>query len=181
MEIREAHDSDLTEVLNINRQAFGPDEGPVIVGLIQDILSDPTAKPLLSLIAVEEDQILGHIVFSAARLSVAQSDISVALLAPLAVLPVFQSRGIGGALIADGLRRLAEAGVDLVFVLGHPNYYNRHGFAPAGREGFDAPYPIAPENADAWMVQALRPDAVEANAGTVQCCAALDKPEYWQE
>ena len=55
------------------------------------------------------------------------------------------------------------------------------GFQAAGREGLAASYPIAEKNADAWMVQELRPGAILDATGTVRCAAAMDKPEYWVE
>ena len=103
------------------------------------------------------------------------------MLAPLAVHPDVQARGIGGRLVVEGLGRLKRAGVGLVFVLGHPGYYPRFGFIEAGANGFSAPYPIPPENAAAWMVQALRPGLLGAVPGRVVCADALDKPEYWRE
>ncbi|NIP71638.1 MAG: N-acetyltransferase, partial [Gammaproteobacteria bacterium] len=78
-----------------------------------------------------------------------------AILAPLAVHPDHQGRGIGGSLVREGLARLKGAGVELVFVLGYPAYYAKLGLSPAGEKGFEAPHPIPPESADAWMVQAL--------------------------
>ena len=51
-----------------------------------------------------------------------------------------------------GLTRLVEAGCELVFVLGYPEYHPRFGFQPAGRLGFSAPYPILKKNSGAWMV-----------------------------
>ena len=91
-------------------------------------------------------------------------------------------RGASGtALIAEGLRILAQDGVDLVFVLGHPGYYPRHGFEPAGRLGLNAPYPIPEIHADAWMVQALRPGLLGTLQGKVVCAQALDSPEHWRE
>jgi len=97
------------------------------------------------------------------------------------VLPDEQSRGIGGRLIEEGLRRLRESGVDLVFVLGHPEYYPRHGFVPAGALGYEAPYPVPEEDAEAWMVQELQPGrAVEAR-GKVRCCEVLDQTQHWRE
>ena len=72
-------------------------------------------------------------------------------------------------------------GVDLVFVLGHPGYYPRHGFRTAGVLGFDAPYPIPAKDADAWMVQELRPGFIGKIKGPVACAAALDHPEHWRE
>ena len=96
-------------------------------------------------------------------------------------MPEAQGQGLGGALIEAGLRRLTDAGGDLVFVLGHPGYYPRHGFHPAGRAGLEAPFPIPEKHADAWMVQALRPGLIGALRGKVECCDALNKPELWLE
>jgi len=75
----------------------------------------------------------------------------------------------------------ADCGVELVFVLGHPSYYPRFGFRPAGVRGFRAPYPIPDENADAWMVKELKPGVMERFAGTVECASVLMHPAYWIE
>jgi putative acetyltransferase len=70
-------------------------------------------------------------------------------------------------------------GVELVFVLGHPSYYPRHGFEPAIRLGLMAQYPISPE--EAWMVRALRPGVIGQVRGTVVAADAMNRPEYWRE
>jgi len=69
----------------------------------------------------------------------------------------------------------------MVFVLGHPAYYPRYGFKPAGHLGFEAPFSIPNEHADAWMVQALRPGIIDSFIGKVICADALNKPEHWRE
>ncbi|MEM9272760.1 MAG: N-acetyltransferase [Cyanobacteria bacterium P01_F01_bin.143] len=176
MFIREALDSDLKDVLSVENLAFGrEDEAELVRALIQD----SSAQPILSLLAFKDDRAVGHILFTAAHLTNNQNKI--ALLAPLAVVPDAQQQGIGGKLIEKGLQLLSQSGVDLVFVLGHPEYYPRHGFKPASRLGFDAPYAIAEEHADAWMVQALRPEIIGSVYGKVICADVLNKPEYWQE
>ena len=81
----------------------------------------------------------------------------------------------------QGLSLLAESGCDLVFVLGHPGFYTRFGFRPAGCQGLSAPYPIPEQHRDAWMVRTCRDGTIGRVAGKVQCAAALDKPEHWQE
>lgn len=177
--IRAAAEADLADVLQVHTLAFGPDEGATIAALVPDILQDPSAQPVLSLVALQEDRIVGHVLFSAARLAGSGEATTCALLAPLAVLPEHQNQGLGGRLIRDGLERLAAAGVELVFVLGHPGYYRRFGFEPAGRLGFEATHPIPAEHADAWMVQALKPDIIGNRAGRVVCCDALAAPQYW--
>lgn len=184
IQIREAAETaaDLAECLRVTRTAFGQDEE---ADLVQALLNDPSAAPVLSLLAFEDGQAVGHILFTAARLVESENgggtDPSAALLAPLSVVPGAQGRGVGGRLIEAGLRILRDRGVDLVFVLGHPDYYPRHGFHPAGAHGLDAPYSIPKEHADAWMVQALGPDVIGRVRGTVRCANAISKPEYWRE
>lgn len=177
--IRKALDSDLADVRRIHAVAFGRNDESQ---LVEDILHDPSARPALSLIATGDAAPLGHILFSAARLSAPGPRASLVLLAPLAVVPGSQGHGIGGALIAEGARRLAAAGVDLIFVLGDPRYYGRHGFEPAGERGFAAPYPLPEAYEDGWMVRALRSGVIGTVRGKkVVCADALDKPEYWRE
>ena len=176
--IREAVESDLSDVLSIERAAFGEDEE---AELVRQLLEDPSAEPILSLLAFQNDRPVGHILFTAARLSDSPHPASIALLAPLAVVPDAQKQGIGGKLIDRGLELLANSGVDLVFVLGHPEYYPRHGFKPAGCLGFEASYPIPDRHANAWMVRSLRSGVIGSARGKVMCADALDRPEYWIE
>jgi len=178
MNIREALDSELDDVLSIERAAFGSDEE---AELVRALIGDDSAKPIVSLLAFEESRAVGHILFTKARIAEAEAHPSVAILAPLAVMPDAQKQGIGGKLIERGLKVLSESGVDLVFVLGYPEYYPRYGFKPAGCLGFDAPYPVPDKNADAWMVQALRPEGIGSVRGKVICADALNKPEHWRE
>jgi len=178
MYIRETRDADLKDILFIEREAFNSNKE---ADLTKDILADPSANPLLSFIAYIEDQPAGHILFTAGHLSNTSSKVAVSFLAPLAVIPKFQRQGIGGSLIKKGLQLLSKSGVELVFVLGHPEYYPRHGFTPAGKLGFEAPYPIPEKHANAWMVQALRPGIIGSVSGKVICCDALSKPELWRE
>lgn len=177
MQIREATEADREATLAVEGAAFDDEEIPALVGALLD---DPTAEPRLSLLAVEDGAALGHVLFTRARIDGAP-EVESAILAPLAVAPAAQRRGVGGALIAEGLRILKERGVGLVFVLGHPGYYPRHGFAPAGRQGLQAPYAIPEEAAEAWMVQALRPGLLGAVTGTLRCADALMRPEHWRE
>ncbi|MFH1982916.1 MAG: N-acetyltransferase [Pseudomonadota bacterium] len=178
MKIRKASDSDLTDVLFVEKTAFGYDKE---ANLVKDLLSDPSAKPTFSFLAFSDDRAVGHVLFTSATLDGAKPGATISLLAPLAVIPEFQNQGVGGRLISHGLRRLTTAGVDLVFVLGHPGYYPRYGFRPAGVQGFEAPYPIPEVHADAWMVQALRPGVIGKVAGKVRCADMLNKPEHWRE
>jgi len=187
LSLRKAAEADLPAVLDILARAFEQDAE---AELVRAILSDPTAVPTLSLIAEAKGHALGHILFSRVRLGDGlfsrvllgdgTEDASAAILAPLAVLPEAQGRGVGQALVEEGLGRLRAAGTILVFVLGDPAYYRRFGFAAAGAQGFEAPYPIAAAHAEAWMVQTLGADLPALPRGRIICCDALMSPELWQ-
>lgn len=177
MLIRETADSDLDDILAVARAAFGSAEE---ANLVQDLLYDASARPRFSLLAIREGRAVGHVLFTRAAIGGAP-ELSASLLAPLAVVPDTQKRGIGAELIRQGLQLLAKSGVDIVFVLGYPEYYRRHGFQPAGKQGFAAPYPIPEKNSDAWMVQELRPGVIGRYSGMVVCAEKLDRPAYWRE
>lgn len=177
MNIRETTPADLKDILYVERQAFQRDSE---VKITRDMLSDPSAKPRLSLLAFIKNQPVGHILFTHGYIK-GNPQISVSFLAPLAVIPKFQKQGIGGALIKEGIKRLSKMGVDLVFVVGHPEYYPRFGFTPALKLGFQPTYPLPAEVADAWMVLALHSNLIGKTSGKVICCDAMNKPDVWHQ
>ena len=182
LDIRETLDSDLQEVLAIHKLAFGQtDEVEHIQKLVQDLLSDESAKPYLSLLALEDDIPVGHVLFTNVRIENSTKPVPSSILAPFAVIPEAQRKGVGRRLIKEGARILSERGVCLVFVLGDPDIYNRYGFEPAWRHRLIAPYPQPKQWKDAWMVMELKPDTLSMVQGNVVCATTLDKPEYWQE
>ncbi len=178
MIIREPTDVDLSDILFVERKAFKSNKE---ADLTKEMLADPSAKPLLSLIAMSGNQAVGHILFTKAHISNNPNKASISFLAPLAIIPNYQKQGIGGKLIKKGLEILSKSGVDLVFVLGHPQYYPKYGFTPTSKLGIETTYPIPEEVADAWMVQVLNPKVIGTVSGKVICCDALNKPELWRE
>jgi putative acetyltransferase len=179
VEVRKSTDMDKTEITTVHIKAFGEEKGPVIAELVKGLMTDQTAIPLLSLLAVEDSRITGHILFT--KVTVATASVSARILAPLAVLPEAQNRGAGGQLIKEGLHQLKKSGVELVFVLGHPDYYPRSGFVPAGALGYEAPYPIPAEHAGAWMVLPLSDGVTGKVTGKIACSDVLHQPEHWRE
>lgn len=89
----------------------------------------------ISLVAMEEDEIIGHVVFS--RMTAPFRAIG---LAPISVAPSEQGRGVGSMLIDAGLKRAATEGWDAVFVIGDPSFYGRFGFEAGLAAGFTSPY-----------------------------------------
>jgi putative acetyltransferase len=179
--IRKSIESDKLEIVNNHTKAFGETKGPEIAELVKGLFNDKTAMPVFSLVAVEGETIVGHILYTKVKIIQTMESVSAQILAPLAILPSFQNKGIGVQLIKEGLNLLKDSGVELVFVLGHPGYYPRIGFTPAGVLGFKAPYQIPEEHADAWMVQELCPGVIGRIKGAVQCSDVLNQPEHWRE
>ena len=179
--IRKAIRSDMEKVEDLIVSAFGEIEGSQIVVLVSNLLADKSAYPLFSLVATVEESIVGYILFTSTIIEYSDHTNCSAILAPLAVLPEFQSQGIGAQLVTRGLNQLMAVGIDIVFVLGYPEYYTKYGFSPAGRLGYEAPYPIADKDADAWMVRSCFPDQVERVNRKVVCADSLNNPGYWRE
>ncbi len=148
MEIRKSTPTEKTQIIKVHQQAFGNDQGDEIGQLVQDLFEDETALPILSLIALNGNNIVGHILFTTVKVAGASKGIKAQILAPLAVLPEAQGNCVGTLLIKKGLVELKKSGVSLVFVLGHPEYYSRLGFTPAGILGFEAPHPIPSEHSE---------------------------------
>jgi putative acetyltransferase len=176
MRIRVACDADLEDLLRVERLAFRRDDE---ANLVADLLRDPTALPLLSLLAESEGRCLGHVLFTAVELVGPATPVVCSILAPLAVLPEAQGTGVGRALIEEGCRMLAARGVSLVFVFGSPSYYGRFGFEAANALGLEAPHPVVP--VAAWQVRGLEAGVVGRARGTVRPAEALAAEALWRE
>ena len=181
LRVRRASASDETAISEVVLAAFGRTQGCEINELVSALLADATARPMIFLVAEADGLVVGHILFTKAKVEGSCARAFAAILAPLSVHPGHQSRGVGRRLIREGLGESRAAGCDLVFVLGHPGYYPKHGFVVAGLNGFEAPYPIPPEHADAWMVQELQPGAIGKVTGRVICADSLMDPKHWRE
>lgn len=151
MKVRGEVQADVDAIDHLNREAFG---GPEEAELVARLRGSPAFIPGLSIVAIEDGHVVGHILFTRVDLQ-PPSDVRVISLAPMAVLPEFQRRGIGSALVRRGIAVATERGGDLVVLVGHPGYYPRFGFAPASRLGLTCPFPV-PD--DTFMALPLRPD-----------------------
>jgi len=90
----------------------------------------------------------------------------------MAVLPPYQKRGIGSALVRRGLENARDLGHRVVIVVGHPEYYPRFGFAPARPLGILAPFEVPSE---AFMVLGLQPNALLGVQGQVEYPPEFDQ------
>ncbi len=135
MEIRTEEVNDFADVFQLNYLAFDNRENES--KLVEKIRVSESFVPELSIVAKENDQVIGHALFSKAQVVDGENKHDVIVLAPIAVLPSQQKKGLGGLLIQEGLKRSAELGYDYVFLIGHPTYYPKFGFKPARSLGFE--------------------------------------------
>ena len=165
--IRTERAGDEDGVRRVNEAAFGrPGEAALVDAL------RAAGEVIASLVAEDEEGIVGHILFSPATLTADGAATAVAALGPMAVLPERQGQGAGGALVRAGLAACRAAGYDLCIVLGHAEYYPRFGFRPS------APFGIRWERdvpAEVFMVAELAPGALAGRRGIVRYRPEFDE------
>ncbi|MGH9720547.1 MAG: GNAT family N-acetyltransferase [Bryobacteraceae bacterium] len=156
--IREETPHDLEAIREINRLAF---LGDAEARLVERLRSEGLA--LVSLVALDGGCAAGHILFSRLRIDTANGELRAAALAPMAVRPELQRRGIGSHLVERGLALCRERGETIIIVVGHPGYYPRFGFSPGLARGLDCVY-----SGPAFMALELAPGALGDGRGTVR-------------
>ena len=160
--IRPETSDDFEANREVNRRAFGGEDE---VTLVDRLRSDGLV--IASLVAVENARIVGHVLFSDLPIVSRRESIRAAALAPMAVLPKYQNRGIGSDLVQNGLDACRRGGIEAVIVLGHPSYYPRFGFSAEAAQALCAPF-----SGSAFMALELTPNAL-ASGGTVHYSAAF--------
>ena len=158
--IRRETPKDIDSIRYVNEQAFGQKEEAEIIDKLRkrDVVT-------LSLVAVQADQIVGHILFSPVSVESEYSSFEAITLAPMAVLPEYQRKGIGSQLVRVGLEECRRLGHEIVVVLGHPDYYPRFGFVPASTYGIKCKYDVPDE---VFMALELRQGALSGRSGVVK-------------
>lgn len=144
MIIRKEMEKDYTEVYNLVKTAFAQAEHSDgnEHNLVDALRKGSAFIPELSLVAVEDDGIMGHILFT--KIKIGES--TQLALAPLAVLPEYQRKGVGTALIKAGHEIAASLGYSYSVVLGSEKYYPRAGYVPAEQYDIMAPFDVPAEN-----------------------------------
>ena len=163
--VREELSEDINAIRSVNTQAFGRTQESDVIDKLRRNCSD-----LLSLVAVRQNEIVGHILFSPAIVESEDRTTRGMGLAPIAVQPEYQRQGIGSELIRAGIAHLKSRRCPFVIVLGHPKYYPRFGFERASHHGIRSEWQVPDE---AFMILMLDESEMEGITGT-----AKYRPEF---
>ena len=168
IKIRPEIPADIEAIRSVNLDAFPEaDEANLVDALRTHALGH------ISLVAIHETEVVGHIMFSPAGLKGQALKFSMAGLAPMAVLGTHQNLGIGSQLVEAGLEACKEKGYAAVAVLGHPEFYPRFGFVPSVQFGIKSEYEVPEE---VFMIQELEKDVLSEVEGILvyhECFAAI--------
>lgn len=166
MTIRPERSDDVARVRDINTLAFGQPAEAVLVDKLRANCADA-----LSLVA-DDNGVVGHILFTPVSIDTPERRLVGMGLAPMAVHPDRQRRGIGTQLVTRGLEMLRERGYPFVVVVGHPAYYPRFGFEPASRRGLASQWEGIPD--EAFMVLVLDESGMAGASGVARYRTEFD-------
>ena len=165
-QVRPEGDGDFGAIRTVNREAFGTVAEADLVDALR-----ANGDAALSLVAEDDSGVVGHILFSHLPIRTTARDVAAVALAPMSVLPRWQRRGVGSALVRAGLDLCREAGREAVVVLGHPAYYPRFGFSARLAEPLQAPF-----SGPAFMALELVPGALTAGGAVRYPSAFFAQP-----
>ena len=166
--IRSETAGDRRAVREANERAFDRPNEAALVDAVR-----AAADPIVSLVAIDKERVVGHILFSPVTIEDDDSGTLAMGLGPMAVLPDYQRQGIGSQLVRTGLNECQRIGCNVVVVVGHPEFYPRFGFIPASRKGLRCEYPVPDE---VFMVVELKPGALDNRRGLVKY-----RPEFAED
>lgn len=173
--IRHATGSDRKQIAQIYFQAFAEDERESVSALALNLLQLDTLPPTLSLVADLDGDLCGHIAFSPVTVN-GRGPLGY-ILAPLAVSPRHQGKGIGKQLIQEGLALLSEQALEALFVYGDPDFYGRFGFDANVATAYLPPYPL--HYPFGWQALAMHKQPVHQLPVQLTCVDPLMDPQLW--
>jgi len=160
--IRPETNRDYAKITEINDLAFEQQNEGI---LITKLRKSKNYIRELSLVAEVGCEIIGHILFYPIKINSDSSTYKSLALAPMAVHPFYQNKGIGSNLVNEGLKLAKKQNFKSVIVVGHPEYYPRFGFVPASKWNIKAPFEV-PDNA--FMALELIKNELSNKSGVVE-------------
>jgi len=142
IKIREEIFQDIEAIRAIINQAFSQPQEANIVDKLR-----ANCDGLLSLVALQDEKIIGHILFSPVTIEGSLGILKGMGLAPMALLAQFQRQGVGSELVQAGIESLRKSKCPFIIVLGHPEYYPRFGFERASRYRIKSQWEGVPDQA----------------------------------
>jgi len=160
--IRSESPEDYTGIDEVTESAFNQKNE---VELVRTLRTTEKYNPHLSLVALTDIELVGHILFYPVKIGAEET----LILAPMSVKPSYQKMGVGGKLIQEGFKKAVEQGYDSIIVVGHPEYYQKFGFEKASKWGIKLPFDVPDE---AFMAIELKENSLQGKEGVVE----LPKP-----
>ncbi len=176
MYIRIAKNLDYEDIREIHLLAFPADEREIVSKLAINLLSEVTTPKIISLVAESESIVVGQIAFSPVTFD-KDGNLRGYILAPLGVKPEYQGLRIGSRLIENGIQRLSQAGINILFVYGDPKYYSRFGLTVDAAYRYIPPYKL--QYPYGWQAIILNEFKAEKVPEKISCVASLCDPELW--
>ena len=175
MQIREATIDDAENIKNVHLQAFDNSEAQMVSDFAVNLLNENHPVKIISLVAIENNEIVGHTAFSPVFFESTNEHFGY-ILAPLAVSPKFQKNKIGSSLVKYGLDTISNIGSFIVFVYGDPQYYSRFGFKTDLAKNFTPQHSL--QYPEGWHALKLN-SSVFPEGGTIKCVDSLNDPNLW--
>ncbi len=173
-DIRFASNLDRDDINGVYMQAFPESENKAVADLAVALLAE--THEMINLIVESNGLLVGHVAFSPLKADTKENWKGY-ILAPLAVKPEYQGKGIGAKLIESGVEQLKEKSVDMLFVYGDPKYYERFGFKVETAKSFTPPYKLT--YSSGWQAMMLNQNFVCEGEAKLSCVAALCNLALW--
>lgn len=176
MQARQAQLQDRDRVRDLYLSTFPDDERESVAALAINLLTEKTTPETYALVVETDDTLVGHVSFSPVTCIETNNNLCY-ILAPLAVHPTYQKRGIGTDLVQTGIKHLTDLNVAILFVYGDPAYYSRFGFDADIATGYAPPYQLQYEFG--WQAKRLTNTNKLPSSEKLTCVQPLMDPQLW--
>lgn len=166
MLIRQETEADYSQVFNLIQEAFEQSPGNRSEQfLVERLRQSPAFIPELSLVAEQQEVIIGHILLTKINIKGSNNFFEALALAPVSVKPPYQRKGIGGQLILEAQLKAKDLGYKAIALIGHQHYYPRFGYQLASDYNIQFPFEAADENC---MILELEEGSLKEVSGVIE-------------